>query len=281
MAYSVTPRTNVDEIQDTLYSVRKVLYNEFGNSVKILLERDGGKFERPSIKLDVDSSETADIASSYYASMRTVRIRYLGTSRSDTQQKASQIEALLMRKRYIPHVMRNWKYPTPGLRALDGGNLGAGTYYVRVAGETLLGEYSLASDSYSITISEGQNIKVLIPMVGGGTGYFKNYRIYVGMVAGYEKLLATVPASSEAIVTQYTVSSVPVNNNTPPESSEIYYRFMKMETINTIFMEDLTDIGKWDAVINTDFRFINGRVREQKVPMTKVTHQIELEIEVN
>jgi len=276
MTYSVTPNVNVDEMQDTLYSVRKVLYNEFGSSIKILLERDSGRFARPSIKLDLNSSEAQDIASNYYFSRRTLQIRYLGESRSDAQAKASQIEYLFKRKRYLPHIMRNWKYPTPGLRAVDDGSLGPGTYYVRVAGETLLGEYSLASESYSIELEDSQDIKVLIPMVGGGTGYFQNYKVYVGMVEGNERLLATVPAASDAIVTQYTISSLPINTDPPASSSEIYYRFIRLDTIQTAFMEDLTDIGKWDAVLTVNFHFVNGRVREQKVPMTSVSHTFEV-----
>jgi hypothetical protein len=274
--YEVSSVAQIDSIDDMEFSLRRWLH-KIETAPVIYLERDKGEFSRPAFRVDIADISSKVITSAFWDSEKKVRIRYQGTSKQNTQQVISKIEFKLQNTRWlIPYVLQDFPYAQPTLREnlAAGTLLTAGTYYVRIQGQSILNEWTLASPTTPITIGLHNSIQVLIPSISPGVPYFKSFRIYVGTASGQEYLLATVSANALTEVTQYTITALPVGTTAPDVASEVYYRYMRVSDIELHMMEDPFALSVWDGLVNFTCCFFNARQALQHVPMTVITHNI-------
>lgn len=279
MIYESSPLINVDMEDSLLFSIRRVLNTEIPN-VPILYEREKATFTRPSFTLDIQKTKNTELTPKWWESERNVYIRYYGPTLDSCKSVASKLEyVILARKRLISHRLKDWMYPIPSLRELTGQStpFSAGTYNIKVEAKNLLGEWSLACDSTPITISDESSIVVMIPSVGGGIGYFTQFKVYVGTVSGTEKLAATIDRNPNTIVTQTVITELPNSgNNSPITTSEIGYRFLRVGTLETTYIQDPLSLGIWDALLSLEVCFTNTRQNPQHVPIVSINHKVNI-----
>lgn len=171
-------------------------------------------------------------------------------------------QKLMQNNWYIPGLIHDFVYPSPGLRYLAGqGSLAAGTYFVVVTGINHIdeAEETLPSGLQSIVVpANAGRIEVLVPRYPMGYNWFKKFNVYMGTSSNDLKKTADSPVNDAPVGHKvYHLDDVSSGANPPSGARTIKFRLIEImqETFNTSVVPDVSrEAGTWIGSISCAVR---------------------------
>lgn len=254
----MTETINLSEHE--LRSLRKWL-NEMFPGRPIFIHRPEAAFDRPALTLaEVVPRQFDEMGRGFGVNAQaTWQIEVLGSDFWATKREVAQISERLLTKLLIPFYLWSWRYPTPTVSVLTGdGALSAGSVSVIVTAVNAEDEESLG-ESVVTAVSADDALEILIAPWPRQSGVAEGFRIYAGAV-GSEKLEAEVtPTAGSPTSVLHVLTNLAGSGASPPTSSVFFYRFMRVESVETEILEHPDDDGIFNGFIRVATSVLSQR----------------------
>lgn len=227
---------------------------------KIFIYRPTTEFERPALTLSqATPRQPTNLGRGFGHRWEvTYQIEVLGSGDTvgdafwSTRRELDQISGRLLTTQLIPLYLYSWQYPSPKVEVVPGGGaLPAGDVSVVVTAVNAQDEESLGSEAVEVTVPAGAGLNVLIPPWPRQSGVAEVFRVYAG-AAGSEELQVEVtdlPASEGRAVSTVVPLMALGNGAAPPASSIFFYRFMRVDSVETEILEHPSTDGLFNGFV--------------------------------
>lgn len=264
------------EWQHEVHSWRKWLAPLFAN-VPTYHERARGPFVRPSLRIEDTAPQMLPTGGKEGAWIdnRTVTISYFASGYDNMLDKEQLIINKLWTAKYITGYLKDFKYPSPFVKAVSfpGSTIGGVTVYVYVTGVDKNNIETLA-DFVQFAVPSGDNgVQVRPDRYPMSTPWFEKYNVYITNNQSSIKLNAgqlTQPIAGGWITGNFGALGSGANL---PTTSEIPFRSIKVLDIESRKQEDPIDDGVWDLHIMVKTQSIGIPLRRQDKDQLKTINR--------
>lgn len=228
----------------------------------IWITRPTTEFERPAFTLSqVVPRVPTDFGRGFGVQYQTsYQIEVLGVDFWQTKREVAEISERLLTSLLVPLYLYSWQYPSPSVEVVPGGGaLPAGDVSVIVTAVNSWDEESLGSEPVVVTVPAGAAVNVLIAPWPRQSRVAEEFRVYAG-ASGSEQLqveVADLPASPVSTVVPLTSVGAGAS---PPTASVFFYRFMRVESVETELLEHPSKDGVFNGYVLARLQTLSQRV---------------------
>lgn len=239
-------------VNSEVRSLGRLVYEVFGGSEPILLERDQRK-DRPYWRIDGSSTTTVTrAASGWDDGQRIYVVGYYGLGRQAVMEKIDVFRNAI--RNAVPFYVFDGKWLNPRIEVLPadgaGPNLAAGSYSVSCSFLSMHGEETLPSNAFGVTLASPGRLRVYAPAWPFQAPLRGSARFYVGPSAGARLRAAEVPYTAYGWPSA-VLSAVPSAPGDPEVSkSRMYLGPLRVNSLNVNTFEHQTMDGHFDAVMS-------------------------------
>jgi len=183
-------------------------------------------------------------------------------------------QSLQNNRHRITGILHDFKYPTPVLTSLPGGDLTARTCYVGVTGIGIEDdEETLISPITSIAVAENDTLRVVIPRYPEGSNFFRRYNVYVGTTAAnVKKHNDDFIDADEYVTTLYDISADWSGLTVaPPEQSDVRFTGLKVSDDAYDIQDDPRESGNVVGIVTLSVESVMFTIRSQAHPLETVS----------
>lgn len=252
----------LDLAEHELRSLRRFL-NTLYPDLAIYISRPEAPFERPALFLKESAPRRFEDRGRGLGvlSEASWQIEVLGVDYWGTKRDVAKISSNLLHRMLVPLYLWGWRYPPPEVvETVAGGSLPAGELSIAVTAVDVDDKESLA-EAVAVTVpAAGSSVRLRISPWPRQSGVAVKYRVYAG-AEGEEKLALTIddvgadPMPVEALLTALPAPAAPAL----PDSSVMFFRFMRVEGVQTDFLEHPQIDGVFNGIISLQTSVLSQR----------------------
>lgn len=270
-------------ISADMNSIVRFIYDLFGKppaGIPVDVDRSTQR-DRPFFRIQSGNlSSVRPDASGWDDAARPYQIIYSTRSFDDAVEK-SDIISNIINNHGIPRYVFNGSWFVPSVNITAGGSLPAGSYTMTCSYMNPLGQESLPSRAFGITLAQQGGFEVVVPTWPYKNPLLGSVRVYLGQGSGSRKLAGSADVGFAA-APSVVVDSIPSGNVFEVSSSvnsAVRTGNLRCGHVSVLLSEDDGVDGNFDAVINVylegevyrDTTLDHRAVREGEVSITADT----------